>query len=75
MALKFEIVNTRVSDPKKRVASHWVKSPTGGMLGYLADPSITRSGSWNVKMYGFHVTPAPDFAAAQAVAESLYGRG
>lgn len=75
MALKFELVNTRVTNPKKRVASYWVKSPSGGTLGYLADPTITRSESWNVKMYGYHVTPAADFAAAQAVAESLYGRG
>lgn len=75
MALKFEIVTTRVRDPKKRSASHWIKSPSGGTLGYLADPTITRSGYWNVKMYGYHVSQAPDFAAAQAVAESLYRRG
>lgn len=74
MPLKFEIVNTRVRNPKMRAASHWIKSPTGGTLGYLADPSITRSGSWNVKMYGYHTSPAVDFAAAQALAESIYAR-
>lgn len=74
MALKFEVVNTRVRNPKMRAASHWIKSERGGTVGYLSDPSITRTGSWNVKLYGAHVSTAADFAAAQAHAESIYSR-
>lgn len=74
MALKFELVATRVKNPKMRAASHWIKSERGGTVGYLSDPSITRTGSWNVKLYGAHACTAPDFAAAQALAESLYVR-
>lgn len=74
MPLKFEVVNPRVRNPKMRAASHWIKSGRGGTIGYLASPDITRTGSWNVKVYGFHVSTAASFAAAQSEAESLFAR-
>lgn len=74
MTLRFELVNTRLKNPKMRAASHWIKTDRGGTVGYLSDPTITHTGSWNVKLYGAHVSTAPDFTAAKSTAESIYAR-